>query len=77
MSTYFSNTLRQPTPESFSLRRYKDNHGKFYEIRKGCLPRGSVYRRLMDLEWKAHCKSIDKILEEFKTFANGVRKDGG
>jgi len=56
MRVYFHKNPRRAEMEPFYLKRYKGNFGEHYEIRKNKLPRGSAYRRLNALEWRAHHK---------------------
>lgn len=58
MSVYFHKEPRKASMEPFYLKRYKGSFGEHYEIRKNKMPRGSAYRRLNALEWKANHKKL-------------------
>ena len=46
----------------YNLTRYKNQNGKWVELRKNKMPRGNVWRRLMDCEWQALAVRTDSAV---------------
>lgn len=70
MSIYFSKSGDHRRHRCFNLDRYRDKHGKFYEIRRTPLPRGKVWRKLASLEWTAsHNRMMRKAHEIAESIA--------
>jgi|GEM_PF-6438353 len=73
MRVYFHKDPRKAEMEPFYLKRYKGNFGELYEIRKNQMPRGSAYRRLNALEWKANYKKLQQANVTAKLLLDEVR----
>jgi hypothetical protein len=64
--TVFFKEGRGVTSDCFNLVRYKDKHGKWYEIRKNKLPRGDVWQRLGQLQWSSLHRKTEELVAEIK-----------
>jgi len=66
MTTYFALEGIKERHKCFHLERYRDKHGKFYEIRRTKLPRGKVWYKLGQLEWSACHERINVLIKKIK-----------
>lgn len=73
MSIYFSEGYSKEArnaTKAFNLHRYRDNHGKLYEIRRCPTPRGGVYERLVKIQWESASKRLEKLIDDFQDVYN-------
>jgi hypothetical protein len=61
MSTYFKT-------DAFHLKRYKDNHGKWYTVHVNRRPRGKVWMQLYRLEWSASSVRLQRLAEKCEQY---------
>lgn len=73
MTTFFKDGCRDN--RAFVLNRYKDRHGKWYEIRKNKLPRGDVWGRLGRLEWTAAGNRLKDLMTDAVAMGNRLVAD--
>lgn len=50
--------------DTFNLRRYKDNHGKWYSLHVNKRPRGKVWMQLDRLEHRAAGNRLTRMVAE-------------
>ncbi len=65
MTTYIHKD-RGLCSSAFNIRRFKDQNGRWIESRSNNLPRGSVFKRLLDLEWSQQGEAFRGLLAQAK-----------